>query len=292
MAQCQCPLPLTVCGLIGRNTHPGLALDKYVESWDPDLKESGKLSEIVQKPTIEKIVKLSRQWGDNLGFSDFLTRWQKTLANRGCFQFEATTVGPLTLHLARASALENAGICLHPIYGFVYLPGTGLKGMARAYAERIWLPVQPDPVQAWQKIEDVFGWAANPDRTKQIADKGHPAQPRRNPDEAESPVIEASCGQVIFYDAWPTSCPSLIEDILNNHHASYYQDQEPPGDWDSPIPVYFLAVPAGQTFLFALGKRRFDTSEELVHLAAEWLMGAWSTKGRGRRRPPATGRSR
>ena len=281
MAQCQCPLPSTVCGLIGRNTHPGLALDKYVESWDPDLKESGKLSEIVQKPTIEKIVKLSRQWGDNLGFSDFLTRWQKTLANRGCFQFEATTVGPLTLHLARASALENAGICLHPIYGFVYLPGTGLKGMARAYAERIWLPVQPDPVQAWQKIEDVFGWAANPDRTKQIADKGHPAQPRRNPDEAESPVIEASCGQVIFYDAWPTSCPSLIEDILNNHHASYYQDQEPPGDWDSPIPVYFLAVPAGQTFLFALGKRRFDTSEELVHLAAEWLMGALEYEGAG-----------
>ena len=38
------------------------------------------------------------------------------------------TSGRLTLHLARASALENAGLCLHPLYGFTYLPGTGLKG--------------------------------------------------------------------------------------------------------------------------------------------------------------------
>lgn len=278
----QYPLPSTVCSLIKHNTHPGLALDKYVKSWDPDLKELGKLSEKVQKPTIQDMVRLSRQWGGTLGFGDFLTRWQKTLADRGCFQFEATTVGPLTLHLARASALENAGICLHPIYGFVHLPGTGLKGMARAYAERIWLPVQPDPGSAWQKIEEVFGWAPHPDRTNQIADKDHPAQQRRlDPDDPESPVIDASCGQVIFYDAWPTTCPSLVEDILNNHHASYYQDQEPPGDWDSPVPVYFLAVPAGQTFLFALGKRRFDTPEELVQLAAQWLMGALEYEGAG-----------
>ena len=33
------------------------------------------------------------------------------------------TVTPLTMHLARASALENAGLCLHPLYGFAYLPG-------------------------------------------------------------------------------------------------------------------------------------------------------------------------
>ena len=43
-------------------------------------------------------------------------------------RFKATTVGPLTLHLARASGLENAGIHLHPIYGFASLPSSGLKG--------------------------------------------------------------------------------------------------------------------------------------------------------------------
>ena len=58
----------------------------------------------------------------------------------GALRWRCATTGPLTLHLVRASALENAGICLHPLYGFVYLPGTGLKGMARAYAETVWLP--------------------------------------------------------------------------------------------------------------------------------------------------------
>ncbi len=59
--------------------------------------------------------------------------------------------GPLTLHLARASALENAGLCLHPIYGFAFLPGTGLKGLARAYAETVWLPSQTDPAEAAER---------------------------------------------------------------------------------------------------------------------------------------------
>src|SRR5581483_6165314 len=86
-----------------------------------------------------------------------------------CF-FSSTTTGPLTLHLARASALENAGICLHPLYGFASLPGSALKGMARAYAETIWLPTQTDQKQAWRQIEDVFGWAPNPDRRQQIND--------------------------------------------------------------------------------------------------------------------------
>src|SRR5437667_371449 len=140
------PVPEGVRRLLGHNTHPGLMLDKYVESWDPAA-QPGKLSERVQRPAVEAVAGLSRQT-------------------------------PPGFDLARRLGVE---------------------------------------------------------------------------------VPEGSCaGGVIFHDAWPEGWPPLTVDILNNHHAGYYQKGEPPGDWDSPIPVYFLSVPAGQGFTFALGKRRED----------------------------------
>ena len=279
------PLPKSVRDLLRDNTHLGLQLDKYVESWDEELfskpgADTGKLSERVQKPTVELIASKSRTEPPGLNYADLFARWQAVAAARGAMTFKAETVGPLTLHLARASALENAGICLHPIYGFVYLPGTGLKGMARAFAETVWLPTQTDQKKAWQQIEDVFGWAPNPDRIKQIRDPHHPAEGRRDPSNPKS-EITASSGQIIFLDAWPEKWTPLVVDILNNHHVSYYQDQEPPGDWDSPIPVYFLAVSAGHTFFFALAKRRADVPDELLQLATEWLIGALEYEGAG-----------
>jgi len=279
------PLPKSVRDLLRENTHLGLQLDKYVESWDEELfskpgDDTGKLSERVQKPTVELIASKSRTEPPGLNYADLFARWQAVASARGAMAFKAKTVGPLTLHLARASALENAGICLHPIYGFVYLPGTGLKGMARAFAETVWLPAQTDQKKAWQQIEDVFGWAPNPDRVKQIRDPNHPAEVRYDPNEPRK-EITASSGQIIFLDAWPTQWTPLIGNILNNHHASYYQDQEPPGDWDSPVPVYFLAVPQGQTFCFALAKRRADVPDELLQLVTEWLVGALEYEGAG-----------
>jgi CRISPR-associated protein Cmr6 len=70
-------------------------------------------------------------------------------------------------------------------------------------------------------------------------------------------------------------------DILNNHHAAYYQKAEPPGDWENPIPVYFLAVEPKTTFEFALTKRRPDVPDQLASLAKEWLLGALCHLGAG-----------
>ena len=279
------PLPKSVRDLVRENTHLGLQLDKYVQSWDEELfskpgDDTGKLSERVQKPTVELIASKSRTEPPGLNYAGLFARWQAVAAARGAMTFKAKTVGPLTLHLARASALENAGICLHPIYGFVYLPGTGLKGMARAFAETVWLPTQTDQKKAWQQIEDVFGWAPNPDRVKQIRDPHHPAEVRHDPSDPRT-EITASSGQIVFLDAWPEKWTPLVVDILNNHHFSYYQNQEPPGDWDSPIPVYFLAVSAGHTFCFALAKRRADVPDQLLQLATEWLVGALEYEGAG-----------
>lgn len=305
------PLPKSAEPFLGQNTHPGLALDKYVKSWDDELftrketKDSGdqsrkrrrddrkndeerkesekaKLSERVQKPTIDALAELTKTEPPDLNYATLFDRWQAVLSRCRATTFAAQTIGPLTLHLARASALENAGICLHPIYGFVYLPGTGLKGMARAYAETVWLPTQQDKEKAWEDIEDVFGWAPNKDREGQIRDSRHPGHRRReNPQDENAPEIKASTGQIVFFDAWPKKWTPLEIDILNNHHPSYYQNQEPPGDWDSPIPVYFLTVQAGHEFQFALAKRRDDVDERLLELATQWLIGALEYEGAG-----------
>lgn len=255
--------------------HPGLQLDRFSAPGD----------QAAQKEALTKVCKIP---GDAALLTALIQRrnqWLGTLP--AAHSFRCTTIGPLTLHLARASALENAGICLHPIYGFAYLPGSGLKGMARAYAETVWLPAQSDQKQAWRQIEDVFGWAPNPDRLEQIKDSNHPAEARRHDNsDPESPEIKASSGNIVFHDAWPETWPQLFVDIVNNHHPDYYQaasddNAHPPGDWENPVPVYFLAVKPGVTFTFPLAKRHPNVSDELLELARLWLLGALCHLGAG-----------
>lgn len=252
------PLPETISAKINqnKNTHPALALDKYAASHFAG--GEGDLQKLVQKPTVEKVVSLSQKAPQGLNFEGLCQRRAEMLAALGAVRFVCTTTGPLTLHLARASALENAGICLHHIYGFAYLPGSGLKGMARVYAKKVWLPsVESDKSHAEKKILSVFG-----------------NEPQKKPFE---------CGDVVFHDAWPQKWPQLILDIVNNHHPAYYNggEQNAPGDWEDPVPVYFMAVVPGIPFSFAISPRRKDTDAELVQLAREWLIGALCYMGAG-----------
>ncbi|NLX98472.1 MAG: type III-B CRISPR module RAMP protein Cmr6 [Rhodopirellula sp.] len=278
------PLPESTRRLLRHNSHPGLLLDKYAESWDPS-ERLDKLSEKVQGPTIGEVVRLTSEAPRDF-YRELIERRRKTLADLGALLLEAQTTSSLALHLSRASSLENAGICLHRVYGFAYLPGTSLKGMARAYAETVWFPTQfeADPpgsprddgeldkaTAAWRKIEAVFGYSPGSDRDKSWKPKRIPAR------QADDP---ASIGGVVFHDAWPVSWAALVKDILNCHHPKYYQEAQSPGDWEDPIPVYFLAVPAGQSFQFALS-RRGEAAGEWVELASQWLLGGLISQGAG-----------
>ncbi|MCY2990761.1 MAG: type III-B CRISPR module RAMP protein Cmr6 [Planctomycetota bacterium] len=251
------PLPSSVRERLKQNTHPGLLLDKYVESWDPDA-GAGKLSERVQRPALEAVVRLSQKAPAGFDLAALSARRNRLLEGLRASRFQGVTTGPLTLHLARASALENAGICLHPLYGFVYLPGSGLKGMTRAYAVLVWKPAQPDPAAAQTTIEAVFG--------------NEPGEPQPTRQHA---------GAVVFHDAWPTQWPRLVLDILNNHHAKYYQGDDAPGDWENPVPVYFLAVQPQTIFEFALTRRNANDDVGCLRLAQEWLLGALCHFGAG-----------
>lgn len=242
-------------GVDERNRHPGLVLDKFSVSEKQE----------TQKAALDLVCKAD---GDHGLLKEVGVRRDAMLAALGAEKWKATTSGPLTLHLSRANALENAGFALHPVYGFTYLPGSGLKGAARAYAETIWLPAQPDQEVASRQIIAVFGRAPDGDKKRQETTDG-------------------SAGAVVFHDAWPETWPKLLVDIAAIHHPKYYQAAEakvpPPGDWETPTLVSFLAIPAGTTFGFALVPRVAGKPSNTTAIADArlWLNGALATLGVG-----------
>ena len=254
--------------------HPGLQLDKLSPVGAGDMKD--------QKSALEKVVG-SRCDGRLL--ADLRGRRDDTLKSLNARRLRMTTCGSLTLHLSRSGALENAGIALHPIYGFVYLPGSGIKGLVRSWAETVWAPAQSDKEKAWRTIEKAFGWSPNSEKHKF-------PQPKKGltgwrPSEIEPPK-GAATGRLVFHDAWPLSWPRLIVDVVNNHHPDYYDGKDDPGDWEDPRPVYFLAVSAGNQFDFAISDRKPD--DGLLNLARGWLTDALTSEGAGAKTAAGYGR--
>ncbi|MCY4259120.1 MAG: type III-B CRISPR module RAMP protein Cmr6 [Rhodobacteraceae bacterium] len=243
-------LPETAVELLdrvsSRSQHPGLKLDKL--SWSA--------KQEVQRSLIDNVCACE---GDNKLLNSLSVRRSKMLDTLGAVRFGGQTAGPMTLHLARANALENAGIALHPVYGFAWVPGPSLKGMTRAWAETVWKQAEPDQQVAGERIREAFG----------TTDKS---------------------GRILFHDAWPTKWPRLESDILNCHHSKYYSDgAAPPDDSEQPVPVYFLAV-AGQTeFEFALSDR-MDTHDGLLELVAHWMCAALEHAGVGAKSAAGYGR--
>ena len=187
----------------------------------------------------------------------------RLLEDTGALRWSMASRWRVTLHLARATGMENAGMSVHPVYGFPYMPGSGLKGLARAYAETVWLLEQSNPTAARGRIIEVFG-------------NERPTHGR----ELRSEVCSA--GAVVFHEAWPQSWPRIELDIVNPHYGPYYSGNEVPGDWHSPVPSTFFALAAGTVFDFAVGARMgVSTGPEQVELARSWLTGGLRELGAG-----------
>lgn len=227
--------------------NPSLYLDKF----------TGYLEQSQAKSELKKITECKGTYN--------VSQFRKVLLNDlpcfNCLTFKNSS--PLALHLSRSIALENAGICMHPTYGFVYIPGSGIKGMARAYAKQIWLPVQKNEEEAKEVINNIFG-----------------SQDDKKP----------CAGKVVFHDAYPKKRPELFVSISNCHHPKYYKGElklQPgdTGDFEDPKPVYFLAAKPGAKFEFSLSLRQDikepDKYKNFVNTAFEFLTGALCHMGAG-----------
>ena len=65
-------------------------------------------------------------------------------------------------------------------------------------------------------------------------------------------------GALSFWDVFPDLSASesgLEVDIMNPHHGDYYREQEAPGDWENPVPVYYLTIARNTPFLFHVSFR-------------------------------------
>ena len=262
-------LPQSTRDLLGEirveDRHAGLQLDKLSSA---GVQEN-------QRAALEAVTGTRR---DEPLLRTLIERRNIMLDALGAARLPMTTRGPLTLHLSRSGALENAGIALHPVYGFVYLPGSSVKGLIRSWAETVWAPAQDDKEKAWRQIEEAFGWSPGSERHK----RGW------RPNTVASPE-GAAVGRLIFHDAYPLHWPRLTLDVINNHHLKYYAGEDDPGDWEDPILVYFLAVGADEQFEFALSDRNRG-GDDLLETSSGWLRDALTVEGAGAKTAAGYGR--
>ena len=226
---------------------------RYVDAWEPGWKLEGQ-----QKAGY--LAGLARQSGAHApraahdALAAYLCRLRAMLDSLRASGLWTVRCLDLTTHtrlvagLGYKGALET-GLTLHPLYGFPYLPGTSVKGVTRAWAQDVLLPqgaVSAAQLKVVFGTEDKYAEHAQQD-TKRM-------------------------GTVRFLDAVPTGFPRLELDVMTPHAQPYYDnpDATPPATWHDPVPVTFLTVAPGSSFLFPLVARK-EENEQTAKDAEAWL---------------------
>jgi len=226
-----------------RPRNVGLIFDRFVQDWgsnpDKEAKKKAWREIAAQKADAD----LLKEWH---------IRWEAMARAVHAEPFSLKTDWRFVAGLGRKGPLE-AGFTFHR-YGFPILPGSSVKGIARAYAWLVEERRESDP-----DFLAVFGDA--PQGSEEVAQSGG----------------------AVFFDAIPASPFKLELDIMNPHFPDYYQGDKFPTDWQSPHPVYFLTVAAGTEFRFAIGWRKLPNVEarRLQDLAQKWLIGGLAKLGAG-----------
>lgn len=210
------------------------------------------------------------------------SRWEAAVRAGGAEPFEMRTDWRFVAGLGRKGPLE-IGFTFHR-YGFPILPGSSVKGIARAWALR-------EIAQALDQedLSVLDGLLSTDDEEKFEREFG---KLRANVNAQTSDIgtefrkvfgTTAAAGCAVFFDAIPRSRPTLEIDIMNPHFPKYYQDKTAPKDSKNPSPVYFLAVAPGTTFRFAVGWRGVldEATEALRQKAEAWLKNGLMELGAG-----------
>jgi CRISPR-associated protein Cmr6 len=225
----------------------GLIFDRFAPDWwnDQDAKKNGLVA-----------VKQAATQADKELLAAWQVRWQRTAAAVQAEPFTLRSEWRLIAGLGRKGPLE-VGFTFHR-YGFPILPGSSLKGLARAWGllrvaealnvadlARLDAVLSQDDNEKYER-----DWPALAQATKDATLARRAADGWR-----ELFGTTANAGQAIFLDAIPADLPKLELDIMNPHYPRYYQGPEAPTDSQNPIPVYFLTVAANTAFQFAVGWR-------------------------------------
>ncbi len=252
-------------------TNAGLIFDRFAPDWSKEstLKKKG----LQRVASVQADKALLREWN---------ARWERCVRAARGEPFALRTDWRFIAGLGRKGPLE-VGFTFHR-YGFPILPGSSVKGVARAWAFLRLVEQATDDLNSLAKLDEVLSadgedvkkylqWrAALPDEVQQRAD-----------DFRAIFGTTATAGRAVFFDAIPDRTPTLELDVMNPHFPEYYQGNAPPTDWQSPVPVYFLTVAAGTEFRFGVGWRgALDEAGQRLHrFAQEWLKAGLMNLGAG-----------
>ena len=265
--------------------HAGLWYDKFVRGWHNANKESLSFASYESLDSSGKKTTISpaSQWvgtlhHKNVGNSDllhdYLIRMLDLLTATGGHYLVATTDWRFVTGMGKDHPVEN-GFAWHPTLGVPYLTGAAVKGMLRAWCEQ-WSSSFPGADKA-KILRSWFGPSIEELTSRQNR-------------------FDPSAGGLIFFDALPIRPVRLQADVMTPHYKDWYEKggegpeedgSNVPADWHSPVPVPFLTVAEGHSFLFAVAARpasSIDLSKVIAELydALEWIgAGAKTAAGYG-----------
>lgn len=254
--------------------NPGLIFDRFApdlgtnENKDAKKRAYQEVAQAARKVDLDILTALNR-------------RWDVTVRAAQAETFNLKTNWRFVSGLGRKGPLE-VGFTFHR-YGFPILPGSSVKGVARAYGLlKIAYMLDENGLKGLDNLLDTGN------EGKYI--KGFSSYPKASQDVKiladKFRLIFGTterAGYGIFFDAIPQKNPVLELDIMNPHYPKYYNDKDHPTDSQNPVPIYFLAVASNTEFRFALGWRGplDESSRQLKDLAKGWLINGLTELGAG-----------
>lgn len=228
--------------------HLGLVFERFPRVLERD--GSGFAMSSARHEWLTRFIELSAR--SNPLLSRYHQRLDAACAAMGGERHVLETRGRLAIGLGNPNAAE-IGFALDHATGLPVIPGSSLKGLARAGARLL-----DEEAAAFEVL-------------------GSPS----SPDAREA----GRSGTVILLDAlpetWPPPGGGFEIDVVTRHHdPGKLAEQKTPLDTDEPSPVHFLVVTAGVRFVIRLLPRRPGSSGD-VATAWRWLERAGSLLGAG-----------
>lgn len=249
--------------------NPSLIFDRFAPDWGTNENKDAK------KRAYQEVAQAARK----VDF-DILTalnkRWAVTVKAAQAEIFNLKTDWRFVSGLGRKGPLE-VGFTFHR-YGFPILPGSSVKGVARAYGlMKIAYVLDENGLKGLDNLLDT-----DKDLGSAYPEASQDAKILANKFRLIFGTTDRA-GYGIFFDAIPQKNPVLELDIMNPHYPKYYNDKDHPTDSQNPAPIYFLAVAPNTEFRFALGWRGpLDySSRQLKDLAKGWLIDGLRDLGAG-----------
>jgi len=255
--------------------NPGLLFDRFT----PDLSQASDKEKSKWKN--EALNAVRNHSANKEALDHYKARWKKMIAQAHAASFNMKTDWRFIAGLGRKGALE-VGFTFHR-YGFPILPGSSVKGIARASAFYQIAETLSLEGKMLSVLDDAL---SEGDEKKYIEKMGKIPQADKAKELIESfrTVFGTTdqAGGAVFFDAIPQKPPTLELDIMNPHYPDYYKagSKDYPTNWQSPIPVFFLAVAANQEFCFAVGWREHENNSLRIE-AEKWLKDGLTDLGAG-----------